>query len=817
MQLYSYPDPRTWPALQQRAAAAEAPQVAARVRAIFDQVRADGDAALVRMASELDQASLTSLLVSEAEFAAAAAQVPADLQAAIRQARANLETFHAAQRDPELRVETMPGVACSRRAVPVQRVGLYVPGGSAPLFSTLLMLGVPARLAGCPQVVVCTPPRPDGTVSPVILFVAQLLGITTVVKAGGAQAIAALALGTASVPAVDKIFGPGNRYVTAAKQLAAAEAGVAIDMPAGPSEVLVIADETANPAFVAADLLSQAEHGPDSQVVVLGTSAALLAQVRAETTRQLATLPRRELAARALDNSRAILLPDAAAMLAFSNQYAPEHLILATDNAEALAQEVTNAGSVFLGHLTPEAVGDYASGTNHTLPTSGYARQYSGVSLDSFVKKITFQRLSPVGLRALGPAVEIMAEAEGLAAHARAVTLRLDSLADDLAEAKAVGGAEVPASLSASVQLPQNLAANPYAGLVRPSVARMQPYSSARDEFEGLAAVMLDANENSLGSVGPDDFSRYPDPQQRAIKAELARLKGVEPDQIFLGNGSDEAIDLLVRLTCTPGRDRIVTCPPTYGMYEVAANLNDVGVERLLLTADFQLPAQAEQTLAASSAKLLFLCSPNNPTGNLLASDAMETILRTFRGLVVVDEAYADFADAPSWTTRLAEFPRLVVLQTFSKAWGLAGLRLGVAYAAPALIAYLNKIKPPYNISAATQQHALAALASAPRLDTMRTELVRSREQLAARLPLLPGVAQVFPSDANFLLVRFSTDATAVYEALRARGIVVRNRTTQPGCAGCLRLTVGTAAENDQLLRALAEIGSPVARLSVAS
>ena len=817
MQLYSYPDPSTWPALQQRAAAAEAPQVAARVRAIFDQVRADGDAALVRMASELDQASLTSLLVSEAEFAAAAAQVPADLQAAIRQARANLETFHAAQRDPELRVETMPGVACSRRAVPVQRVGLYVPGGSAPLFSTLLMLGVPARLAGCPQVVVCTPPRPDGTVSPVILFVAQLLGITTVVKAGGAQAIAALALGTASVPAVDKIFGPGNRYVTAAKQLAAAEAGVAIDMPAGPSEVLVIADETANPAFVAADLLSQAEHGPDSQVVVLGTSAALLAQVRAETTRQLATLPRRELAARALDNSRAILLPDVAAMLAFSNQYAPEHLILATDNAEALAQEVTNAGSVFLGHLTPEAVGDYASGTNHTLPTSGYARQYSGVSLDSFVKKITFQRLSPVGLRALGPAVEIMAEAEGLAAHARAVTLRLDSLADDLAEAKAVGGAEVSAPLSASVQLPQNLAANPYAGLIRPSVARMQPYSSARDEFEGLAAVMLDANENSLGSVGPDDFSRYPDPQQRAIKAELARLKGVEPDQIFLGNGSDEAIDLLVRLTCTPGRDRIVTCPPTYGMYEVAANLNDVGVERLLLTADFQLPAQAEQTLAASSAKLLFLCSPNNPTGNLLASDAMETILRTFRGLVVVDEAYADFADAPSWTTRLAEFPRLVVLQTFSKAWGLAGLRLGVAYAAPALIAYLNKIKPPYNISAATQQHALAALASAPRLDTMRTELVRSREQLAARLPLLPGVAQVFPSDANFLLVRFSTDATAVYEALRARGIVVRNRTTQPGCAGCLRLTVGTAAENDQLLRALAEIGSPVARLSVAS
>ncbi|HEX8505260.1 MAG TPA: histidinol dehydrogenase, partial [Hymenobacter sp.] len=434
MQLYSYPDPSTWPTLLQRPAAAEAPQVAARVRDIFGQVRAGGDAALVALARELDRAELTSLRASAEELSAAAAQVPAELQAAIRQAKANIEAFHAAQREPELRVETMPGVHCARRAVPVQRVGLYVPGGSAPLFSTLLMLGVPARLAGCPEIVVCTPPQPDGSVSPIILFVAQLLGIGTVVKAGGAQAVAALALGTASVPAVDKIFGPGNRYVTAAKQLAAAEYGVAIDMPAGPSEVLVIADKSANLAFVAADLLSQAEHGPDSQVVVLSDSETVLEQIQKELTRQLATLPRRDVAAQALANSRAVLLADAAAMLAFSNQYAPEHLILATDDAETLAAQVTNAGSVFMGHLTPEAVGDYASGTNHTLPTSGYARQYSGVSLDSFVKKITIQRLSPAGLRTLGPVVETMAQAEGLDAHARAVTLRLSALAAASAE-----------------------------------------------------------------------------------------------------------------------------------------------------------------------------------------------------------------------------------------------------------------------------------------------------------------------------------------------------------------------------------------------
>ena len=334
----------------------------------------------------------------------------------------------------------------------------------------------------------------------------------------------------------------------------------------------------------------------------------------------------------------------------------------------------------------------------------------------------------------------------------------------------------------------------------------MQPYSSARDEFAGAAQVMLDANENSLGSAGPRDFNRYPDPHQRAVKAALAPLKGVSPAQIFLGNGSDEAIDLLVRLTCVPGgADSILLLPPTYGMYEVAAQLNDVAVVRHPLTADFQVSPDTVAAVVASPAKLVFLCSPNNPTGNLLAASAIEAILRGFRGLVVVDEAYADFAAAPSWTTRLAEFPNLVVLQTFSKAWGLAGLRLGMAFAAPAIIAYLNKIKPPYNISAATQQHALAALADAPRFAQLRRQLLAGRAALQARLPALPIVAAVFPSDANFLLVRFRPAAAAVYEYLLGRGIVVRNRSRQPGCAGCLRLTVGTPAENEQLLAALAE------------
>ena len=339
--------------------------------------------------------------------------------------------------------------------------------------------------------------------------------------------------------------------------------------------------------------------------------------------------------------------------------------------------------------------------------------------------------------------------------------------------------------------------------LVRPNIRQMKPYSSARDEFQGTAQVMLDANENSLGSAGPARFNRYPDPLQRGVKAEIARLKDVAAAQIFLGNGSDEAIDLLVRLVCVPGQDSILLLPPTYGMYEVAANLNDVRAERLPLTADFQLSAEIMGQIVASDAKIVFLCSPNNPTGNLLRPEDIEQVLRGFGGLVVVDEAYADFAAAPSWTTRLAEFENLVVLQTFSKAWGLAGLRLGMAFAAPEIVAYLNKIKPPYNISDATQQHALAALRDAPRFAALKQELLAGRAWLAGQLAQTGIVAKVFPSDANFLLARFRPDATAVYEYLLSRGIVVRNRTSQPGCAGCLRLTVGTAAENEALVAAL--------------
>lgn len=419
------PEQATWADLLKRPAM-EAANLDQLVQGILAEVGKRGDAAVRAYTVRFDGVALDSFQVTEAEFAEAERLVDEPLKEAIQLARQNIESFHSRQWEQLEEVETMPGVRCWRKSVPIDKVGLYIPGGTAPLFSSVLMLGVPARIAGCGEIVLCTPPDKSGKVNAAILYTAAQVGIGKVFKIGGAQAIAAMAQGTETVPAVYKIFGPGNQYVTAAKQLASRR-GVAIDMPAGPSEVLVLADATAQPAFVAADLLSQAEHGIDSQVVLVADSLETAAKVQEAVMAQLESLPRRAIAAKALANSVAVVMEDRSAAIRLINGYAPEHLILAVDDARAVGEEITNAGSVFLGHYTPESVGDYASGTNHTLPTDGYARSYSGVSLDSFIKKITFQELTPQGLQQLGPAVQRMAEAEQLSAHARAVAVRLNA------------------------------------------------------------------------------------------------------------------------------------------------------------------------------------------------------------------------------------------------------------------------------------------------------------------------------------------------------------------------------------------------------
>jgi histidinol dehydrogenase len=397
------------------------------IKPIMRKVKRQGDKALKKFALEYDHVEIKNLLVSREEILAAKDLLDADLKAAILTAKANIEAFHTAQQTPDLEMEVMEGVTCMRRSVPIQRVGLYIPGGSAPLFSTVLMLGIPANLAGCEEIVLCTPPNKEGNIHPAILYTADLIGIDKIIKAGGAQAIAALTYGTESVPQVDKIFGPGNQYVTAAKQMAVKK-GVAIDMPAGPSEVLVYADQSAIPAFVAADLLSQAEHGADSQVILVTPSEKIAQSILKEVDIQVEKLSRKEIALKALENSVAIVMPDNIKAIDLINDYAPEHLIICMENEDAIVAAIVNAGSVFIGNFTPESAGDYASGTNHTLPTYGYAKSYSGVSLDSFVKKITYQKITEKGLQSLGPTIEIMAKHELLEAHKNAVTLRLQYL-----------------------------------------------------------------------------------------------------------------------------------------------------------------------------------------------------------------------------------------------------------------------------------------------------------------------------------------------------------------------------------------------------
>lgn len=423
METIKYPAKEIWKEILKRPAI-DNTSLEETVQSVLLDIKTKGQSAVKKYTLQFDKVDIDNILVTNDEFILAEKLISGELKQAIQLAKKNIETFHSAQKENSQVIETMPGVKCWRKSIAIQKVGLYIPGGTAPLFSTILMLGVPAKLAGCEEIILCTPPDKNGNINPAIIYTAKLVGITKVYKVGGVQAVGAMAYGTEIIPQVYKIFGPGNQYVTCAKQLINKQ-GVAIDMPAGPSEVAVLVDETCVPEFVAADLLSQAEHGSDSQVILVSTNETIIQNIQTELEKQLTVLPRKDLASKALENSKAILMKTNTEAINLLNEYAPEHLIIACANDEQLAEQVVNAGSVFLGNYSCESAGDYASGTNHTLPTNGYAKAYSGVSLDSFVKKITYQKLSKEGINNIGPAIELMAEAEGLQAHKNAVTVRL--------------------------------------------------------------------------------------------------------------------------------------------------------------------------------------------------------------------------------------------------------------------------------------------------------------------------------------------------------------------------------------------------------
>lgn len=740
------------------------------VAAILAAVRAKGDAALLDFAKQFDCVTLDSLVVRQSKIKQAYQAVSDDLLNAIKTAISRIRAYQRACLPANKVVDTQDGVVVQRIARPIERVGLYVPGGSAPLISTLMMLAVPAEVAKCAQSIICTPCAKDGSVHAAILVAADLCGVTEIYKVGGAQAIAAMAYGTQTIPKVDKIFGPGNAWVTEAKkQVSQDMKGAAIDMPAGPSELLVIADENANPEFVAADLLSQAEHGPDSQVLLLSDSRSLLKAVEQVIQNQLPLLSRRTIAEQALQDSALILVDEIKTAIAISNRYAPEHLILQIEAPEQAIAHIQNAGAVFVGPWTPETMGDYMTGSNHVLPTYGAARAWSGLSVLDFMKWISVQSVSREGLMRLGPAAMRLAQAEGLDAHQYAVQIRLD--------AKKIGCVSE---------------------LMRNDLKNFAPYSSARNEAT-QGRVWLNANESPWG-----EYNRYPEQQPVALIDAMARYYGVERKQILATRGSDEGIDLLVRLFCEPGEDSILISSPTFGMYAVCARLQGAKVLDVPLLKDsFELD-QAAFLHAAKKAKLIFLCSPNNPTGNTVCESFLFTLCEQVQstGLVVVDEAYIEFSDKASRVHAIQRYPNLIVLRTLSKAFALAAERVGALIACPDIVVALRKILSPYPLAASSVKAAVGALSDAQiNIVQKNIKLITfEREAIQCALQKMEGVVKVWPSQANYILAQFEKD---IYSFCLAQGVVLRDMSKRCGLNHCVRMTIGTSAENAHMIEVI--------------
>lgn len=785
---YAALDPQRRREALARPAAENRDELLALVRATIARVRAEGDAAVLDYAARFDGGAPLNLKVPTEERVAALESLDARAVQALRRAIDNVRRFHAAQLSPPLRLETSRGVFCERITRPIESVGLYVPGGSAPLPSALIMSAIPAALAGCPRRILCSPGTRNGRIDPVILATAQLCGIDEIFAVGGAQAIAAMAYGTATIPKVDKIFGPGSAWVTAAKQCVAQDAeGAALDLPAGPSEVLVVADESADPTFVATDLLAQAEHDPLSQAILLVTSRALAERVRVQALEFLGRLSRTDILERSLARSRILVVPDVETAITVSNLYAPEHLILHLREPRQYLPRITAAGSIFIGPWSPEPMGDYCSGTNHVLPTYGFARAYSGLSVADFQRRITVQELSPQGLADLGPTASTLAGLEGLDAHALAVDVRLQALSSK--------------ESASSEYFEGDGAAELVRRLARPEILAMRAYEHAHwdPRFE-----RLHANESPWSPTFDDDpLNRYPEPQPAQLVQALAELYEVAPDSVLLGRGSDEGIDLLTRAFCTAGTDSVVTCPPTFGMYAVAAAAQGLRLVEVPLLTHFELDVPRILDAIDGGAKIVWLCSPNNPTGNAMSTASIERILDAARGrtLVVIDEAYAEFSSAGSWCQRLASHPHLIVLRTLSKAHGLAGSRIGTVVAAPAVIALLRKLIPPYAIAASSTAEAWAAVQPGA-LEVTRARiatLLRERSTLADGLSRAPSVRKVWASDANFVLIE-ALDAAALASRLRDAGLLVRDFSGKAGLGQALRITVGTPEQNARVI-----------------
>ncbi|MBW3553365.1 MAG: histidinol dehydrogenase [Gemmatimonadetes bacterium] len=770
------------------------PAVERAVETIIQDVRDRGDDALLELARRFDGADLEALEVPKSAWDDALTGLDPAVRDALTAAAGTIRRFHEMQRPTATVWEARPGLVLGRRPDPLRRVGVYAPGGRAAYPSSLLMGVVPAKVAGVGQVVVCSPPGPDGRPSPVLMAACAIAGADRLFALGGAGAIAALALGTASVPRVDRVVGPGNAYVAAAKQRLASIVG--IDSPAGPSELLVLADGGADPAVAAGEMIAQAEHDPDAAVFLVATSAAVAVAVAEELRRRVPDEPRREVIEAALAGSCALVAEDLAGALAFAERYAPEHLLLLVEVPREALEQVRAAGTVFLGPRSSVAFGDYATGANHVLPTGGRARSYSGLGVDDFIRWTTWQEVDGDAAVELARVAAPLAEAEGLPGHAAAAR----RAAERGEEAAGVGAAEESAPATAPEGAPRPRA--PYRSLTR--------YDPARPPLE----LELSANTNLWGACPPAVAAlrragarptEYPTPYAETLKAAVAGTWGVDPSTVTTGCGSDDLIDSALRAFCEPGA--VVAFPaPTFPMADVFARMNDARPRPVPLGADGVLEAEAVDVLC--DADVVYICRPNNPTGALPDRAAVERVLSEARGLVLIDEAYGEFAGESMVGSAIAS-GRGVVLRTLSKAYGLAGLRVGYAIGDPAAVRAIELSRGPYKVGGPAEAAAAAALLEGwSWMNDIVERTVANRERLAD--DLRDRGLRVLQSAANFLLVGAADDragwAGEVKAGLAARGIGVRAFDALPGFGDAIRVTIGPDPYMRRLAASLGEV-----------
>jgi histidinol dehydrogenase len=764
------------------------PHVEQAVRALIDEVRARGDDALREMALRFDGAALAALEVPRAVCEQALRELDPAVRSALELAAANIATFHRSQMPEPLEIEPAPGMRLGRRADPLRRVGVYAPGGRASYPSSVLMGVVPARVAGVDEVIVCSPPAADGLPPRAVLAACALGGADRVFALGGAGAVAALALGTASVPRVDKIVGPGNAYVTEAKRQLTGV--VAIDSPAGPSEVLIIADETASPTLLAAEILAQAEHDPDAASVLVTTDASHCVTVCDEVLRLLDGQPRAAIIRAALAARGALLVADGlAAAVRFSEAYAPEHLLVMTAEPRALLPQLRAAGTIFLGAPSSVAFGDYLTGANHVLPTAGLARAYAGLSAFDFLRWTTYQELTPAAAARLAGPTGVLADAEGLPGHAVAARLR----------------AAVDGDAGVAAASPDALRASTLVRL-RPAYGSLSPYDPGRTP----CATDLSDNTSVFGpapSVAPllaalpaAAVTRYPAVYVPELKRAIADVLGVEPGNIATGCGSDDVIDSALRAFCEPG-DSVAYAEPTFGMVPIFARMNATQPAAVPLGPDFALDADA---LLDPRARITYICRPNNPTGTAFDRAAVQRVCERAAGVVLIDEAYADFAD-DDFAAFAAVSARTLVTRTLSKAYGLAGLRVGFAIGPAPLIAEVEKSRGPYKVSSVAAAAACAVLSRDRGWVRERTAEVRENRHRLEQELVARGV-RVWPSAANFLLASVPDGAERWNGRLRALGVAVRPFADLPGAGDCIRITIGPWTAMQGFLSAFDEV-----------